>query len=83
MATTFLGSLFVIHLWALIIFGGLTYWLPTIVALARHSSSRGAIAALNFFFGWTGLGWIAAMVWAIASTTGYRRPYTQSAFGRD
>ena len=80
---TFLGSLFVIHLWALTIFGGLIYWMPTIVALARQSSARGAIAALNLFFGWTVLGWIVALVWSIGSTTGYRRLHIQTSYGRD
>jgi hypothetical protein len=43
------------------------YWLPTIVALVRHSPSAPGIAVLNFFLGWTGIGWIVAMVWALAS----------------
>jgi hypothetical protein len=83
MAMSLLGSLFVIHLWALTIFGGLIYWMPTIVALARQSSSRGAIAALNLFFGWTVLGWIVALVWSIGSTTGYPRLHRQTAFTND
>lgn len=73
----FLTSLMIVQFWAVMIFGGLLYWLPPIVALARQSESRGGIAALNFLFGWTGFGWIAAMVWAIGSTTGYRPPYPQ------
>jgi hypothetical protein len=83
MAMSFLASLFVVHLWVLTIFGGLIYWMPTIVALARQSNSRGGIAALNFFFGWTVLGWIVAMVWCIGSTTGYRRLHKQTGFSRD
>lgn len=69
----FLFSTMLLQFWAMI-FGGLLYWLPTIIALARQSDARGKIAALNFFFGWIGAGWIAAMVWAVASTTGYRGP---------
>ena len=70
----FLFSTMILQIWATMIFGGLVYWLPTIVALSRQSDARGRIAALNFFFGWTVLGWVAAMVWAVASTTGYRGP---------
>jgi hypothetical protein len=43
------------------------YWLPTIVAIARHTPSALGVAALNFFFGWTGIGWIMALVWALAA----------------
>ena len=44
------------------------YWLPTIVALVRHSPSAPGIAVFNFFLGWTGIGWIVALVRALAST---------------
>ena len=43
------------------------YWLPTIVAVARHTPSALGIAALNFFFGWTGIGWVLALIWALAA----------------
>jgi len=43
------------------------YWLPTIVAIARHTPSALGVAALNFFFGWTGIGWIMALIWALAA----------------
>ena len=43
------------------------YWLPTIVAIARHTPSALGVAALNFFFGWTVIGWIMALVWALAA----------------
>ena len=45
----------------------LMYWLPTIVAVARHTPSALGVAALNFFFGWTVVGWIFAMIWALAA----------------
>jgi hypothetical protein len=45
----------------------LLYWLPTIVAVARHTHSALGIAMLNFFFGWTGIGWILALIWALAA----------------
>lgn len=41
------------------------YFLPTIVALARHSDRTGRIFLLNFFLGWTGIGWIVALVMAV------------------
>jgi hypothetical protein len=40
------------------------YWLPTIIAVVRHSPSALGVAMLNFFLGWTVIGWIMALVWA-------------------
>ena len=43
------------------------YWLPTIIAIARHTHSALGVAALNFFLGWTGVGWFLALMWALAA----------------
>ena len=43
------------------------YFLPTIIALIRRSNSTAGIFMLNFFLGWTFIGWIAALVWSITS----------------
>ena len=50
---------------ALILIG--LYFLPGIVAQARGHKSAGGIAILNFFLGWTALGWIIALVWACSA----------------
>lgn len=47
-----------------IVFIPLFYMLPTIEAAIRKSSNLPAIAAVNFFLGWSLLGWVAALVWA-------------------
>lgn len=47
-----------------IIFIPALYMLPTIEASLRKSNNLGAIAALNFFLGWSLLGWVAALIWA-------------------
>lgn len=56
-------------------FGGLfflgLYFLPTFIAMGRHLYSRGGIAMLNLFLGWTFFGWIAALVWAITAPAPY------------
>ena len=41
------------------------YFLPTIVAVARHKRNVVAIGALNFLLGWTLIAWIAALIWAL------------------
>lgn len=40
------------------------YFLPAYFAYRRQHANRGAILVLNFFLGWTLLGWVAAAVWA-------------------
>ena len=43
------------------------YFLPTIVALARSHHNAVAILLLNLFLGWTGIGWVLALIWALAA----------------
>jgi len=40
------------------------YLLPWIVAASRNHHQRDAICMLTLFGGWTGVGWLAALVWA-------------------
>lgn len=42
----------------------LMYFLPSIIALARSKRDLLAIFLLNFFLGWSVIGWIVALVWA-------------------
>jgi hypothetical protein len=42
------------------------YFIPTIIAISRHNRNTLGIFLLNFFLGWTFLGWIAALIWAVA-----------------
>jgi Superinfection immunity protein len=48
-------------------FGFVMYFLPSIVALARSKRDTLAIVLLNFFLGWTLIGWVVALVWALKS----------------
>jgi hypothetical protein len=41
------------------------YFLPSIIGKIRNCAHVGVIFAINFVFGWTILGWIAALIWAI------------------
>jgi Superinfection immunity protein len=45
------------------------YFLPSIIARQRNHHQLLAIFLLNLLLGWTGLGWIAALVWAATATT--------------
>jgi len=41
------------------------YFIPTITAFQRKHPSKEAISVLNLLLGWTFIGWVAAMVWAV------------------
>lgn len=40
------------------------YFLPSIIALSRKKNNGAAIILLNFFLGWTFIGWIVSLIWA-------------------
>ena len=50
-----------------IIFGIAVFMLPTIIATVCHKRNATGILILNLVGGLTVIGWIAALVWAIAA----------------
>jgi hypothetical protein len=42
------------------------YFLPTIIAFSRKKDNAGGIFLLNFFLGWTLIGWIVCLIWALS-----------------
>ncbi|HTR67940.1 MAG TPA: superinfection immunity protein [Terriglobales bacterium] len=46
-------------------FGFVLYFLPSILALARNKRDTLAIFLLNLFLGWTIIGWVVSLVWAV------------------
>ena len=59
----FTGTLGVFFL----IFCIIPYFLPTIIAFMRKKDNAGGVFALNFFLGWTFIGWIASLIWALSA----------------
>jgi hypothetical protein len=41
------------------------HFLPTLVVHNRHVANFWWIFLINFFFGWTLIGWVVALVWAL------------------
>jgi hypothetical protein len=41
------------------------YLLPCVIASTRKTGHQGAIFFINMLFGWTILGWVAALIWAV------------------
>jgi hypothetical protein len=54
--------LFVLFLSVLTFF----YFLPTVVAASNKHPSVAGIFLLNLFFGWSVLGWVISLVWAVS-----------------
>jgi len=57
------------HLFGLFFFHFLGFWfvmyfLPTIIALIKSKRDALAIFLLNFFLGWSVIGWFVALIWA-------------------
>jgi hypothetical protein len=42
------------------------YFVPAIIAQRRHVADQGGIVILNLLLGWTVIGWLAALGWALA-----------------
>jgi hypothetical protein len=49
-----------------VILGLGVYFLPTILAAVRKKSNITAIFVLNFLLGWSMLGWVVSLVWAVS-----------------
>lgn len=49
------------------IFVILGYFVPTVVAFRRKHPQILAIVVLNLFLGWTFLGWLGALIWALVA----------------
>lgn len=50
------------------------YLLPALVAGCRGHQNRIAIGALNILLGWTFVGWVIALVWALTALDARARP---------
>ncbi len=52
----------------LILIAAVLYFLPTLVAFSRAATVRGTVAVLNFFLGWTVIGWVVSLAMAFGPT---------------
>jgi hypothetical protein len=58
-SSPFVSFLLMVLLWV-------AYFIPSGVAFLRAHHSKVAILTLNILLGWSGIGWIVALVWALA-----------------
>ena len=54
-----------------LLFGGVLYFLPAIIAAVRHTHNATGILLLNIFLGWTVIGWVVALLMALCSMPVY------------
>lgn len=52
---------------AIIVFVAFMYMLPTYVASKKGHHNQQAIMWLNILAGWTGIGWLIALIWALTT----------------
>ena len=45
------------------------YFLPTIIAVYRKKRNLAPILLVNILLGWTVIGWIVSLVWAVSTET--------------
>ena len=45
------------------------YFLPAINAYSKKKRNASAVLTLNFFLGWTLIGWVVALVWSTTKDT--------------
>lgn len=43
------------------------YFLPAIIAFSKNRHNKSAVLILNIFLGWTFIGWVVALVWAVSN----------------
>jgi hypothetical protein len=59
------GNFMELGAWIVIFLAIIFYLLPCVISASRGCKHGGMIFMINLLFGWTILGWIAALIWAI------------------
>lgn len=57
----------------------LGYFVPAFIAFARHHHNKWTIFALDLLTAWSGIGWIAAFVWALTNPSRWQLVQPQGA----
>ena len=55
-------------IWIFIYFGIYIYFFPSVIAKSRNKNNYWAIFVLNLFFGWTLIGWVGSLIWAVTNS---------------
>jgi hypothetical protein len=55
----------IIFLILIFLIGAAIYFIPSIIALLQRKRNLVAIMALNLLLGWSLIGWVVSLVWAL------------------
>jgi hypothetical protein len=66
-ANTAVGGAAILLILLFVVVGVAIYFTPLIIAVARKKSNVVAIGALNVLLGWSLIGWVVALVWALSN----------------
>jgi RsiW-degrading membrane proteinase PrsW (M82 family) len=58
------------------------HFLPSILAGVRHAKNTGWILVINFLLGWTIIGWVVALIWALRDTPRSAGPVAQPPYAQ-
>ena len=61
------GILAIVIVLLLSIVGLVIYFLPSLIAILRNHHQWGSIGVINLFFGWTFIGWVVSLAWAVSA----------------
>jgi hypothetical protein len=53
--------------WIIFIVFLVPYFLPSIIAFSRGKDNAAGVFILNFFLGWTLIGWVVCLVWGLSA----------------
>lgn len=67
------GGLACMLVW--IVGGAMLYFAPTLIALLRGHPNMAPIIVVNFFLGWSLIGWVVALAWAFTAQERHRADY--------
>ena len=59
-----------IIIWAVVLL--FVYFIPAFIAYSKKHDNKTAIILLNIFLGWTLIGWVVSLVWAVKKPPVYQ-----------
>ena len=67
----------------IIIFSIILFLLPIIIAISRNHPNKVAIILINVLVGWTGIGWLIALIWSVLAIPSERSEFRYSRSDKD
>lgn len=58
-------SIVIIGMLICCVVGAIIYFCPTIIAFKKERDNKASILALNLLLGWSVVGWVVSLVWAL------------------